>query len=74
MTRLSHGTATLTNFRLTPLFAALLLAFHAQRAQASPPPATYTLNTASAPSPLTGLWWNPDEPGWGMSLIQQGPS
>ncbi|MDP4029915.1 MAG: hypothetical protein Q8P42_13250 [Gallionella sp.] len=35
--------------------------------------AGYTLNTSTAPSPLTGLWWNPEESGWGLSLSQQGP-
>ncbi len=27
--------------------------------------------TASA-TPMTGLWWNPDESGWGIGLTQQG--
>jgi len=90
-------------FRLTPLLAALLLAYpamqarHAQAEEASPGTlpflgqrndrpaalgasttglvvtAGYTLNTSTAPSPLTGLWWNPEESGWGLSLSQQGP-
>jgi YVTN family beta-propeller protein len=25
-----------------------------------------------APGPLSGLWWNPSEPGWGLSLTQRG--
>ncbi|CAN5375607.1 hypothetical protein BH11PSE11_BH11PSE11_32250 [soil metagenome] len=33
--------------------------------------ASFTVNTTTAP--LTGLWWNADESGWGMSLTQQGP-
>ena len=31
----------------------------------------YTIDTAASPSPITGLWWNPNEPGWGTSFIQQ---
>ena len=27
---------------------------------------------SSAPSPLTGLWWNANEPGWGLSVAQHG--
>lgn len=26
---------------------------------------------SQAPGPLTGLWWNPAEPGWGMHLAQR---
>lgn len=33
--------------------------------------AAYTVDTSTAP--LTGLWWNENESGWGMSLTQQGP-
>lgn len=33
--------------------------------------ASFTVNSTAAP--LTGLWWNQDESGWGMSLTQQGP-
>lgn len=29
-------------------------------------------SAATSPTSLTGLWWNPDESGWGMSLTQQG--
>jgi hypothetical protein len=39
----------------------------------APAGAAYTLNVSTAPSPLTGLWWNPNEPGWGLGLVQQGP-
>ena len=31
----------------------------------------FTVDTST--SPMTGLWWNQKEPGWGMSLTQQGP-
>lgn len=33
--------------------------------------AAFTVSTSSAP--LSGLWWNPAESGWGISLTQQGP-
>lgn len=29
-------------------------------------------SAASSSTSLTGLWWNPNESGWGMSLTQQG--
>jgi hypothetical protein len=32
------------------------------------PTATYIIPTTS--SPLTGLWWNANEPGWGVSVTQ----
>lgn len=28
--------------------------------------------TTTSPSPLTGLWFNPAEPGWGISITQHG--
>ena len=28
--------------------------------------------TITSPSPLTGLWWNPSESGWGISITQHG--
>lgn len=31
----------------------------------------YTLDTAASPSPINGLWWNPNESGWGANFIQQ---
>ena len=31
----------------------------------------YTVNTNS--TSLSGLWWNPTESGWGVSITQQGP-
>lgn len=37
-------------------------------ASAQAPPA-FTIDTAT--DPLTGLWWNADESGWGMALAQQ---
>lgn len=30
----------------------------------------FTIDTSSA-SPLTGLWWNPNESGWGATITQQ---
>jgi len=33
--------------------------------------AGYTVNTSASPSAITGLWWNPDESGWGATLTQQ---
>ena len=33
--------------------------------------AGYTIDTAASPSPITGLWWNQNESGWGMALTQQ---
>ena len=32
---------------------------------------TYAVDTTKAMGPLTGLWWNPQESGWGMTLTQQ---
>ena len=35
---------------------------------------TASLSSAPAPKtpgPLTGLWWNPNEPGWGMHIAQR---
>lgn len=31
----------------------------------------YTVDTAASPSPITGLWGNDNESGWGAALIQQ---
>lgn len=31
----------------------------------------YTVDTAASPSPITGLWWNQNESGWGVTLTQQ---
>ena len=33
--------------------------------------AGYSIDTAASPSPITGLWWNQNESGWGMTLTQQ---
>ena len=33
--------------------------------------AGYTLDTSASPSPITGLWWNQNESGWGATLTQQ---
>jgi hypothetical protein len=35
------------------------------------PSETYVIPTTT--SPLTGLWWNENESGWGMSVTQHGP-
>lgn len=35
------------------------------------PSAGYTIDTAASPSVITGLWWNPNESGWGVTLTQQ---
>ena len=32
---------------------------------------SYTIDTTSSPSVLTGLWWNASESGWGMTVTQQ---
>lgn len=37
----------------------------------SPIAAAYTVNTTTSPSPITGLWWNQNESGWGATLTQQ---
>src|ERR1039457_4837616 len=34
----------------------------------------FTVDVSRATNaPLTGLWWNANESGWGMSIQQQGP-
>lgn len=48
------------------LLAVVLASAAPARAQGSPP---FAIDTAT--DALTGLWWNPDESGWGMSLTQQ---
>lgn len=37
----------------------------------SPASSAYTLDTSASPSPISGLWWNQNESGWGANLIQQ---
>ena len=32
---------------------------------------SYTIDTTSSPSILTGLWWNANESGWGLTITQQ---
>jgi len=32
---------------------------------------SYTIDTTSSPSVLTGLWWNASEAGWGLTITQQ---
>jgi len=48
--------------------AVLALAFLLVSPMASP---AYTVDTTASPSSLTGLWWNQNESGWGVSLTQQ---
>lgn len=31
----------------------------------------YVIDISASPSPLTGLWWNQNESGWGMTITQQ---
>jgi hypothetical protein len=51
------------------LFAlALAISMLTPRAQAQTP--AFTIDTSFA-SPLTGLWWNPNESGWGATITQQ---
>ncbi|MBI4739981.1 MAG: hypothetical protein HY777_00140 [Betaproteobacteria bacterium] len=52
----------------TVCLASLVLAFAPQTATAAP----FSIDTGG--TPMTGLWWNPDESGWGVSLTQNGPS
>jgi hypothetical protein len=36
--------------------------------------AIFTVDATSASTgPISGLWWNPNESGWGINLTQQGP-
>lgn len=44
---------------------AFLLSSTANRSEA------YSIDTAASPSIITGLWWNPNESGWGVTLTQQ---
>ena len=44
--------------------ASALLGAHSTHAQ------TFTIDTSTA-SPLTGLWWNANESGWGATITQQ---
>jgi len=37
----------------------------------SPASSAYTLDTSASPSPISGLWWNQNESGWGAALTQQ---
>ncbi|CAN5265177.1 hypothetical protein BH11PSE11_BH11PSE11_38780 [soil metagenome] len=53
--------------KLLGLLTILLLSFVTPTVTA----ATFTVDTSTAP--LTGLWWNQNESGWGISLTQQGP-
>lgn len=47
-------------------FAAAITIFAAPMSQAQ----TFTIDTSAA-SPLTGLWWNANESGWGSTITQQ---
>lgn len=35
--------------------------------------ASYVLDVGAGDTGVTGLWWNPDQPGWGIHLTQRGP-
>ena len=37
----------------------------------SPTASSYTIDQVSTPSVLTGLWWNANESGWGLTITQQ---
>ncbi len=41
--------------------------------QQAPSPAADAQPDTTVSSGYTGLWWNKNEPGWGMSITQQGP-
>ena len=59
------GPIAVTKSTLLALLSALVILV------ARPPPAqTFTIDTSAA-SPLTGLWWNANESGWGATLTQQ---
>lgn len=60
-------TASIFKIKLLGWLAALGLLMFAPLALS----AGFTVSTTTAP--LTGLWWNQNESGWGMSLTQQGP-
>ena len=47
-------------------FAAMLALLLSQPGHAQ----SFTIDTSAA-SPLTGLWWNPSESGWGATITQQ---
>ena len=49
--------------------AAMALAFLLMSPAASA--AAFTVDTSAAPSPITGLWSNQNESGWGVALTQQ---
>ncbi|MGZ5033111.1 MAG: hypothetical protein ACXWAC_07915 [Usitatibacter sp.] len=58
-------------FLLASLFAAFVANVHAD---ASPPPAAElaaAVPAAQLPDILTGIWWNPNESGWGIHLTQR---
>jgi hypothetical protein len=50
---------------------ALALASPAAIADAFPTHTSIGFTVVSGTAPLTGLWWNPNESGWGVSLDQQ---
>lgn len=31
----------------------------------------FTVDTEASPGPVSGHWWNPAEPGWGLAIQQQ---
>jgi para-nitrobenzyl esterase len=52
---------------LAPYLLCLALCF-----PIAPARAAFTIDTLVFPSPITGLWWNQNESGWGISITQQG--
>ncbi len=56
-----------TGKSIRALTAAVLLSLAAGQASAQQ---TFTIDTSAA-SPLTGLWWNANESGWGATITQQ---
>ena len=52
---------------LNKMKSALMLMLIASSAMAG----TFAVDTTKASGPLTGLWWNPQESGWGVTITQQ---
>ncbi len=55
---------------LACMWASAVTLFSTPRAYAQTPPPIFTIDT-SVTSPLTGLWWNANESGWGATITQQ---
>ncbi len=65
--KFKHGTFA------TVLIGLLLIARFGVSGSAHAQAPSFTIDTSSAatPAPLTGLWWNAGESGWGVSMTQQ---